>query len=411
MGLERAHADHQARALRVVGFLEHVRALARVHLSRNGLHHCSPLARSSSGFSLVIGSSAWLSGARDLGDVTLASIRIPAMILSTSTIPLTYLLGRRLLGVMPAVIAAVLLTVAPIEVLFSHVVESEALLAPLFLLTLLLLHRLLCDEGSRWTVLGVLVCCALAPLVKVPGISLCLSVSAILISRGRWRLGAGAVGAGILGLLIFVAYGALLNWHLFWAVQAYQSSRHHGLTSVFTFIGSGVGINYPAHDGWWLLGWLALSALILRRRSDAAVLIAWPVVTYAVAMMVMADPHLVEQYGWYRITVYPLIYLLAGMFIWRSIKLASFPGIALTIAVAGGVATNGLGSNHGAWLPSAALITAILLVILCPCVWAAWKRVGIPLQWGQLAAAAGIVAILGANIAQTLMLTDAFRSF
>jgi 4-amino-4-deoxy-L-arabinose transferase-like glycosyltransferase len=361
-------------------------------------------------FSLLIGGTAWLSGARDLSDVTLDSIRLPAVLLSTSTIPLAYLLGRRLSGVMPALAAAVLLAVAPGEVLLSHVVESEALLAPLFLLAVLLLHRLVHGEGGRGTVAGILVCCALAPLVKIPGIAVCVTVAAILVSRGRWRLGIGAVGAGLLGLLVFTGYGAFLDWHLFVAVQQYQGSRHHGLTSVFTYIGGAVGINYPLHDGWWLLGWIALAAVILRSRDDVAVFLGWPVLTYALAMMVMADPHLVEMYGWYRITLYPFIYLLAGILVWRSIESASVPGVALTIAVAGGVATNGLGADHGAWSPPAFVVAALLLVILVPCVLAAWKPQGRMLLVGQIAAAAGIVAVVGANLAQTIMLSDLFRS-
>src|ERR1700682_6707457 len=127
-------------------------------------------------------------------------IRPVAITLSSLSIVLLYALGRRVLPWQAALVGAALLTTAPVAVLFGRAVESENLLAPLLLLSLILSHRLLSGEGSRWALLGLVLCCAAASLTKVPGIAVGMACGLLLALNGRWRLGLIAGIGGVGGL-------------------------------------------------------------------------------------------------------------------------------------------------------------------------------------------------------------------
>ena len=99
-------------------------------------------------FSVLVGGGAWLLGARDLQDVTAAMIRPVAIALSSFSTCLAYVLGRVLPVARACSAAAILIATAPVAVLFGRAVESENLLAPLLLVSLLLAHRLLTGEGK-----------------------------------------------------------------------------------------------------------------------------------------------------------------------------------------------------------------------------------------------------------------------
>ena len=102
---------------------------------------------------------SWL--AAQLGDPTV-SIRIPSLILGTATVPLIYLLGKRVAGNTAGLIAAGIMALSPFAIFYST--EARAYATMVFLValsTLALLHAL---EGGRrawWVVYGVAVCLAL----------------------------------------------------------------------------------------------------------------------------------------------------------------------------------------------------------------------------------------------------------
>jgi len=316
-------------------------------------------------FAVLTGGAAWLAGERQFIDVTAASVRLPPIWLSATTVVLTYLLARRLLGRGPAIASSLLLATAPGAVLFGRSVEPEALLAPLLLAALLAAHRLLMKDGGRGSLAVLLACCALAPVVKVPGVAIGGAIALALALNHRWRLGLATLAASIAGLLLFALYGALLDWQLFVAVFQQQAAHRTGVMGAFEFIVEPAGLNRRFRDPWWLLGWIAIGAILWpRRRTMAADLVAWPVVAYAAAMLVMTDQR-VAFFGWYRIAVYPLVYLAAGYLVWRAAA-APNPGNVLLVLITGGAAASAawLGGSTALGLAVGTLAAAIMAVVL-----------------------------------------------
>ena len=138
-------------------------------------------------------------------------------------------------------VGATLVAVAPVAVLMQRQVEAESMLAPMLLGALLLIHRVLRGVGGRWTVGGLLLLCALAPLVKVSGVALAAVAVAVLVLGGRWRLALACVGAGLAGTAVYFVYGASYDLGLFIRVIQDSESRRYGVMGVYEFITAPAG--------------------------------------------------------------------------------------------------------------------------------------------------------------------------
>jgi 4-amino-4-deoxy-L-arabinose transferase-like glycosyltransferase len=360
-------------------------------------------------FSLLVGGEAWLLGARNLADVTPTMIGPVAVVLSTLSTYLAYVLGRRVLPLGAALAGAALLATAPVAVLFGRQVESENLLAPLLLMGLILSHRLLSGEGSRWAVVGLALCCAAASLTKVPGIAVGMACGLALVLNGRWRLGLVAGLGSVVGLLLYAAYGALIDWHAFVAVINAQGGRRQGVMGAYEFIVAPAGIGRRIRDGWWVLGWIGLGALLMTRGRSLQ-LVAGAALVFTAAIMVLANENLVIRYGWYRVAVYPLVYLAAGYVCWEAAKGAVLPLLAALLL--GGAAAASLGLTPGTpheWAPSALVVSSILGVILVPSIVASVRR-DVPMlrNVAQVVAGTALAGILVLNVIESLRLAEIY---
>jgi hypothetical protein len=67
-------------------------------------------------------------------------------------------------------------------------------------------------------------------------------------------------------------------------------------------------------DWYWGLGIVGVGVLATRSGS-AARLIAWPAVAYVVVITLTANADLAGRYDWYRIPIYPMVYVGAGFLI------------------------------------------------------------------------------------------------
>ena len=361
-------------------------------------------------FSVLIGAEAWLLGARDLADVTPEMIRPVAITLSSLSIVLLYALGRRVLPWQAALVGAALLATAPVAVLFGRAVESENLLAPLLLMSLLLTHRLLTGEGRRPAIAGLALFCVAASMTKVPGVTVGIACGGVLLVGGRWRLAALAVGAGVLGLLLYAGYGALLDWHTFTAVLSAQEARRHGVMGAYEFIVAPAGIGTNARDGWWVVGWIGMGALLVSR-SRGARLLPWAALLFVAAILLFADERLVSRFGWYRIAIYPLVYAAAAYVCWGAVKDAALiPLVVGLVLGGGGAASFGLMSGNEAWMPSPLIVSGVLAAVLLPAVVAeARKDWGVARRVAQAISAGALVIILALNVVESWRLDQLYR--
>ena len=362
-------------------------------------------------FSLLVGSVAWLQGARELADVTVLMVRPVPIVLGMVALFLVYVLGRRVVGEPAAMVATVLLATAPAAVLVQRQVEAESLLAPLLLLALVALQRRLAgDLRTRW-VATLLACCALAPLAKISGVAVAGGAAAILLSGRHWRMALAMVGAGLVGLAAFFAYGIAYDADLFFRVIRESESHRFGVMGVYEFIAAQAGPSGAVRhlrDGWWLLGWLGAAALVGRLRDLRQDLLVWPLAAFAVATMLAAED--IADYGWFRVAVYPLVYLLGGWLTWNAVSRPSPLALVVVLTLGGATATAALfGIDGKDWAPSAYLLLGGLVVVAAPAVLSA-SRPGSKVleQVARWTAGLAVLVIVGFNIATSIHLDQLY---
>jgi 4-amino-4-deoxy-L-arabinose transferase-like glycosyltransferase len=351
-------------------------------------------------YSLLIGGWVWLLGARDMTGFNAVEVRLIPVACSTLTVPLVHLLGRRFIGAGAALVGALLLATAPAAVLFGRVAEPESAQAVLLLVALLLTLRAVDGGAGPVTVSGLLVCAVVAPLMKVSGIAVAGICAVILAASGRWRLAGTLVAGGAAGLLLFVVYGAVVDWAQFVRTWGIQASNRIGVMSAYDFLTAPAGLNRRLRDGWWLLGWIGLGLLAARRLGRRELFLVWPAAAYAMVMLALAGEKEVEQYGWYRVIVYPEVYLAAGWLAWEAVRRRSVPLLTLLLALGGATATNWwLGGSTVGWVPNPLLLGVLVGAVLLPPVLVLWrpddartKRIA---AW-TCAAALAIIALGGA---------------
>lgn len=322
-------------------------------------------------FGLITGGAALLGGQRTFAAVDMSTVRLPVVLMGTACIPLVHELGRRVLGAGPAAAAAVLVAVSPPLVLMGRVAEPEALLAPLFLLALVFAHSRLTGRTGAFGLAAIAAICVLAPLAKVTGLAIGGVLALVFLAAGRWREAAICAGAAVLSLVIFALYGAAFGWTQFAGAIAYQNSHRSGVMSGLEFIGAFAGNNHHLYDGWWLLGWLGIAAVAVARWRAAegeprgeAWLLAWPVAAYLAVIVILADQTWVATYGWYRVAVYPLVYLAAAALAWRLLEAPSVSLAALVLALGGSTSVEWwLGSP---WVAPAIVAVPVFAALILP---------------------------------------------
>lgn len=326
-------------------------------------------------FSYLMGAWVSLLGVHTMTGFTAAQVRTVPVVFATMTIPLVHLLGRRFIGWRASLVAALLLATGPGAVLLGRQAEPESVQAVMLLVCLLLTLRVLDDRAGWPTVTALLLLVLAAPLLKVSGIAIAGICAVILAASGRWRLVGAVSAAGLAGLGLFAVYGAVIDWGQFLRTWQIQASNRIGVMSGFDFIASTAGVNRRLRDGWWLLGWIGLGLLAARRGGKRELFLVWPAVAYSATMLVLAGERQVEQYGWYRVIVYPEVYLAAAWVAWEAVTRRSLALLGLLLVLGGATATNWwLGGPDDGWVPNPVLLCLIVAAVLAPAVLLLWRR-------------------------------------
>jgi hypothetical protein len=274
-------------------------------------------------FGLLVGGVALLAGQHTPTEVGPAAIRLVPILLSMVTAWLLYLLAARHLGRTTAVVALAVFCLSPWMIDASRLVESEWLLAPMLLGVLVLAsHR------GRLPSAALLALCVLAPLVKVPGVIVGAAAAVALLTERRWVMAGLALFGAPVGIGLFAAYGAAVDWHQFVLVWQVQAARHASLVAGRQFLFSGdAGLwNFvPLGDPLWTVGMVGLAMMLLRAPLSAQARIPLAFAGYALLMTLTAGSEGAQFYDWYRFTVDPLCCIGVGDLIARNLPRLRLP--------------------------------------------------------------------------------------
>jgi hypothetical protein len=318
-------------------------------------------------FALLEGGSVLLAGEATPQEASVSAARIPVIALSLVSLVLAALLIMRLFGPGVALLAAALFAVSPAITDASRTVESEALLTPLLLGTLLICHQMARGKYGRMSIATLLAICFIAPLVKPTGLVCALIAAGLLWTSGHSRIAVAAIGAGVLSVAVFALYGAILDWHQFITIIGTNGRRVDGFLNAYSFITSALpaiaGPN-PLNDVIWLIGWIGIGFIVLGRRGEGERYLVWPCLAYVIVMVAAASPSLANAAAWYRIPVMPLVYGAAALVIWESIARFNAVAFGIVLAIMATAAFRGLGTGANPAAPQGALVAILIIAVV-----------------------------------------------
>jgi 4-amino-4-deoxy-L-arabinose transferase-like glycosyltransferase len=182
------------------------------HAPNSDIFKLSQGLMTDSGKSPLVVLPAWLGFL--LGGVSLAALRAPVALLAALAVPLTWAIGRRAVGPVPAALGAVLLALSPVFLLYSRTATSVGIsLVPVLVGVYALLRVLKSPDDWRWTaaLVGALVVIGYgyAPARFLWFIAVALLVLEAFLRSGRRERRALFLAAGATILLVAGAITAL----------------------------------------------------------------------------------------------------------------------------------------------------------------------------------------------------------
>ena len=289
------------------------------------LPYVSPFLDQPPLFGLLVGGMALLAGQQTPTQVGPEAIRLVPIALSMVSAWLLYLLAARHLGRATAVLALAAFCLSPWMISAGRVVEADWALAAMLLGVLVLAsHR------GRLPTAVLLGLCVLAPLVKVPGVFVGAGAAVALLTERRWAMAPLALLAAPVGVGLFAAYGAAVDWHQFVLVWQVQAARHTSLAAGAQFLlstNSGLWNFVPLDDPLWFVGMVGLAVMLLRRPLGPSARIPLAFASYALLMALTASTEGAQYYGWYRFTVDPLVCIGVGDLIAQNLPRLQLPGL------------------------------------------------------------------------------------
>lgn len=258
-------------------------------------------------FSLLIGMWAYLVRQTDFCEVNWVLLRIPMIILAGATLILTFLFVRRFLGLSSALFALLAFTFFPSHVVASRFIATEHFIAFLLLLGLYCFSfwdDLSSQRSRNYLLLFLLVLCVVAPLVKLTGVVVPVSLILLACVHRRWHL-ALFFGLGLLfSFLLFFLYGWYYDLHTFLTILAAHHNRPQSSTHFWSFFTAHDLGNFPFFDPSVIVGLSGVFSVGVVHSWKRSAYIITPLIVLSFLFLWVAP---VDASAWYRYVIYPFV--------------------------------------------------------------------------------------------------------
>ncbi len=282
-------------------------------------------------YSLLSGGAGHLFGDDRTKVIPPSHSRIPSVIASLFTMALVFVVGFEFFGYWMGILAMAFYGLSPILVLGSRLSVPENVIA-LGVIGSLFLAKKYLDKPNLIFPIATGLSAAILGLMKPTGFFLAPLVMFLAISKKKWSHAGLILGLGLLGVLVYLAYGYHYNWNLFIQILSIQGRRFAGWTGL-PYI-----LNSPAYDidllfdGWYIFGLLmALFFSISEKKSkETKLLLLFFFYWLMVALLSGTEQDLLP---WYRYPVFPLIAIFGALGLRWLYKRADFFALVLGIGL------------------------------------------------------------------------------
>ncbi|ACK70346.1 glycosyl transferase family 39 [Gloeothece citriformis PCC 7424] len=259
-------------------------------------------------YSLIVGMTSILGGAKDFFDCSLTVMRIPSLVMGISAIILFYSLCKKLFNTNIAVISSLIFATNPNTVFLSRLALSENLILLLSLGVILLFLQYNQTSKSIYLYSSAILA-GLAILVKVTGIFLICFLIVVLIYQRKWIDSLIVLLIGLVGFSLYYLYGWIYDFEFFKKILEEQTNR-------FTDFGILKYLILPTvffEDGWLCFSWLTLIPVLKLTEKLKSQIIALPILIYS--LLLVSSGAQSHYFAWYTIPFYPFLFLSLGIFL------------------------------------------------------------------------------------------------
>lgn len=247
--------------------------------------------------------------------ISLKQIRVPVIWLSAVTMILIFSIGFLSNGIEVGLFGALVFALMPTAVISSRLATAENYLTPFILLGVFFIQLWILKNQKKYLILASILV-TVCYLIKPFGISLAgVLFLAILTFNKPPKFLLFPIISAILGMIIFLLYGYFYAPLLFPKIFSYQTSRLFSpLEGLFKILIP--KITKVFLDGWVVFGWISAFALLLRNELKKDFWVLAPLLCYVLILTLYGG----QDYGWYRIPIYPYLSLAAAIILIQAIK-------------------------------------------------------------------------------------------
>lgn len=265
---------------------------------------------------VLVGGFGYFKGARVFEDMTASIVRKPIILFASVSIFLTGILAWQVFGPLAGIASTLIMATSPIMVINSRSVQAENGFLPLFLLSLIFL-RVYQNKNNRIWLFLCAILTGLALLFKLSAGAILIAILALMLTDNNKKFSVrlqecvvlGTVSISFLGL--FFVMGLALDSQTFFRVFLSNSNRAYGigLGAIADLINTVKAIGGKSlADGWPLVGWMGIIALIRGRKNSAGKYIWIPLLSYLAIYLFFGS----ESFAWYRFPFMPFLMITAG---------------------------------------------------------------------------------------------------
>ncbi len=305
--------------------------------------------------------SSFLSGSYKLNtfsDVRLSQIRVPVIYLSVFSMILVFLISYLSYGLKTALISSTLYTFIPTLIISQRLAVSENYLTFFILLGVLSNQLWLKTLNTKYLVLNTLLI-VICYLIKPFGLALAMvtGLSVYAFAKPVYYLIYPVIGT-VISMILFYLYGSFYSAELFQKVVSYQSHRFTApLQALFKILLPKITNIFL--DGWIVFSWIATFSILAPNDIRKHFWVLSPIISMLFFFSIYGG----EDYGWYRLLLYPFLTIAAGYVLTEALEhINPFINILFLIIV---VSTNLWWGFYGVdWHPLANILRISGLVFL-----------------------------------------------
>ncbi len=308
---------------------------------------------------LLVSLPYYFSSVKNFSDVKLVVLRKPFVILGTLSTLLVVWLAYLWYGKWVSIASGFIYATVPTVVFGSRLALPENILTTAFLLELIFLEYYRSSKKTKYIIFA-LILSFLAPLIKPFGMAASLiGVGYFVLINKNYRYVSYFVLSGLISILAYFGYGIFYDKNTFFAALSFQTSRFFAGPIVFMLKILVPRVTRIFLDGWIFFGWISVFILAFMRRNKDHDGILIASFSYIVGLVLFGG----EDFGWYRLPLYPFLLIAAGYIFVELVKKPNFFGgfIFATTAIVTGLQL-GLGVNN--WSNNLIYFRIFILVVV-----------------------------------------------